>query len=308
MGANAVAGFENLTPEGERAVAELSGRRQSFFSDAWQRLKRNRLAMAGLVIIVLLFMVAILADVIAPYDPLKQNLRESHLSPSAQHLLGTDRHGRDVLSRLIFGTRISLLVGFLPQFVSLLLAIILGLVSGYYGGWVDDLIMRLADAFFAFPSLLFMMALMFVLGPGHGLMGIILGLGIVGWAGRARIMRGQVLSIKERTYVDAARAIGASTGRIIFRHVLPNCLAPLIVITTMAIPGAIMAEAGLSFIGLGVPPTTPSWGQMLEGSRQYLRQLPWLSVWPGLAILVTVLSFNLFGDGLRDALDPYLKR
>jgi peptide/nickel transport system permease protein len=307
MSADAVAGFSNLTPE-EAAVAELSGRRQSFFSDAWRRLKRNRLAMIGLVLIVILFIVAILADVIAPYDPLKQNLRESHLSPSAQHLLGTDRHGRDVLSRLIFGTRISLLVGFLPQFVSLLLAVVLGLVSGYYGGWVDDLIMRLADAFFAFPSLLFMMALMFVLGPGHGLMGIILGLGIVGWAGRARIMRGQVLSIKERTYVDAARAIGASTGRIIFRHVLPNCLAPLIVITTMAIPGAIMAEAGLSFIGLGVPPTTPSWGQMLEGSRQYLRQLPWLSVWPGLAILVTVLSFNLLGDGLRDALDPYLKR
>jgi len=307
MGAHAVADLDNLTGD-EMVVADLARRRQSFFSDAWLRLKRNKLAMIGLVIIVLLFLVAILADVVAPYDPLKQNLRASHLPPSAEHLLGTDRHGRDVLSRLIYGTRISLLVGFLPQFVSLLLAVVLGLVSGYFGGWVDDVIMRLADAFFAFPSLLFMMALMFVLGPGHGLVGIVLGLGIVGWAGRARIMRGQVLSIKERTYVDAARAMGASTGRIIFRHVLPNCLAPLIVITTMAIPGAIMAEAGLSFIGLGVPPSTPSWGQMLESSREYLRQLPLLSIWPGVAILITVLSFNLLGDGLRDALDPYLKR
>ncbi|HSJ53986.1 MAG TPA: ABC transporter permease [Anaerolineae bacterium] len=307
MGANAVARLDNLTGD-DMGVADLKRPRQSFFSDAWRRLKRNRLAMVGLVIIVVLFLVAILADVVAPYDPLKQNLRASHLTPNAEHLLGTDRHGRDVLSRLIYGTRISLLVGFLPQFVSLLLAVVLGLVSGYYGGWVDDVIMRLADAFFAFPSLLFMMALMFVLGPGHGLLGIVLGLGIVGWAGRARIMRGQVLSIKERTYIDAARAMGATTGRIIFRHVLPNCLAPLIVITTMAIPGAIMAEAGLSFIGLGVPPSTPSWGQMLESSREYLRQLPWLSVWPGLAILLTVLSFNLLGDGLRDALDPYLKR
>jgi len=307
MGANAVTSPENMTGDKPR-IADLPRPRESFFSDAWRQLKRYKLAMIGLVIIVLLFLVAILADVVAPYDPLKQNLRESHVPPNAQHWLGTDRHGRDVLSRLIYGTRISLLVGFLPQFVSLLLAILLGLIAGYYGGWIDDLIMRLADAFFAFPSLLFMMALMFVLGSGHGLMGIVLGLGIVGWAGRARIMRGQVLSIKERTYVDAARAIGASTGRIIFRHVLPNCLAPLIVITTMAIPGAIMAEAGLSFIGLGVPPTTPSWGQMLESSREYLRQLPWLSVWPGLAILITVLSFNLLGDGLRDALDPYLRR
>jgi ABC-type dipeptide/oligopeptide/nickel transport system permease subunit len=290
------------------ATASLEKSRETFVSDAWRRLKRNRLAMVGLVIIVLLFLIAIFADWLAPYDPIKQNLKESHVPPSSQHLLGTDIHGRDILSRIIYGTRISLLVGFLPQFVSLSLAILLGLLSGYHGGWIDDLIMRLADAFFAFPSLLFMMALMFVMSPQQGVLGIVLGLGIVGWAGRARIMRGQVLSIKERTYIDAAEAIGARTSRIIFRHVLPNCLAPLIVITTMAIPGAIMAEAGLSFIGLGVPPPTPSWGQMLYTGRAYIRQFPWLCIWPGLAILITVLSFNLFGDGLRDALDPYLRK
>ena len=291
-------------------IGSLSGQtgRQTFFSDAWLRLKRNRLAMVGLVIIIFLFVVAIFAPVIAPYDPNQQNLQESHALPGAKHLLGADKHGRDMLSRMIYGTRISLLVGFLPQFVSLLLAIVLGLVSGYYGGWVDDLIMRLADAFFAFPSLLFMMALMFVLGSEQGLLGIVLGLGIVGWAGRARIMRGQVLSIRERAYVESARAVGAGTSRIIFRHILPNCLAPLIVSTTMAIPGAIMAEAGLSFIGLGISPPTATWGQMLQTGREYLRQFPWLSIWPGMAILITVLAFNLFGDGLRDALDPYLKR
>jgi len=291
-------------------IGSLSGQtgRQTFFSDAWLRLKRNRLAMVGLVIILLLFVIAIFAPVIAPYDPNEQNLQESHALPGAKHLLGADKHGRDMLSRMIYGTRISLLVGFLPQFVSLLLAIVLGLVSGYYGGWVDDLIMRLADAFFAFPSLLFMMALMFVLGANQGLLGIVLGLGIVGWAGRARIMRGQVLSIRERAYVESARAVGAGTSRIIFRHILPNCLAPLIVSTTMAIPGAIMAEAGLSFIGLGIAPPTATWGQMLQTGREYLRQFPWLSIWPGMAILITVLAFNLFGDGLRDALDPYLKR
>lgn len=289
------------------ATYTLKKPRESFLSDTWRRLKRNRMAMVGLFVIVLLFLIAIFANWLAPYDPIKQNLRESHVPPSSQHLLGTDIHGRDILSRLIYGTRISLLVGFLPQFLSLGLAILLGLLSGYHGGWIDDLIMRLADAFFAFPSLLFMMALMFVMSPKQGLLGIVLGLGIVGWAGRARIMRGQVLSIKERTYIDAAEAIGARTSRIIFSHVLPNCLAPLIIITTMAIPGAIMAEAGLSFIGLGVPPPTPSWGQMLYTGRAYIRQFPWLCIWPGLAILISVLSFNLLGDGLRDALDPYLK-
>lgn len=282
--------------------------RQTFWSDAWKRLKRNRLAIFGLVIILLLFLIAIFASSLAPYDPIQQDLKNSHVSPGREHPLGTDLHGRDLLSRLIYGTRISLLVGFLPQFVSLFLAVILGLLSGYYGGWVDDLIMRLADAFFAFPSLLFMMALMFVLGPKQALLGIVLGLGIVGWAGRARIMRSQVLSVKERAYIESARAIGARNSRIIFRHVLPNCVAPLIVTTTMSIPGAIMAEAGLSFIGLGVPPPTASWGQMLYTGRAYIRQLPWLGIWPGMAIFFTVLSFNLFGDGLRDALDPYLKR
>jgi peptide/nickel transport system permease protein len=301
-----------IESEGLRVPAGVAGElttpRHTFVSDAWQRLKRNRMAMVGLVVILALFVIALLADVLAPYDPLKTDLAISHEPPSAAHPLGTDIQGRDVLSRIIFGTRVSLLVGFLPQFVSLFLAMLLGLVSGYYGGWIDDLIMRLADAFFAFPSLLFMMALMFVLGPSGGLVGIIVGLGVVGWAGRARIMRSQVLSIKERVYIDAAHAIGVPTARIIARHILPNCLAPLIVTTTMAIPGAIMAEAGLSFIGLGVPPPTPTWGQMLYTGRAYLREMPWLSIWPGMAIFITVLSLNLFGDGLRDALDPYLKR
>ncbi|MEW5866252.1 MAG: oligopeptide ABC transporter permease [Bacillota bacterium] len=280
-------------------------RTEGLYADAWKRLKRNRLAMAGLVVIVLLMLVAVFAPYIAPHDPYKQSLDDQLRPPSRKYPLGTDDLGRDVASRIIFGSRISLTVGFVAEAITLVIGVTLGAISGYFGGRVDNVIMRITDMMFAFPDLLFAIAIMFVLGPG--IYNVFIALAIVGWAGMARLVRGQVLAVREREFVEAAKAVGESDVRIIIKHILPNCLAPVIVSATLGIPGAIMSEAGLSFLGLGAQPPTPSWGQMISIGRGYLRFAPWFSVYPGLAIMVTVLAFNLFGDGLRDALDPRLR-
>jgi ABC-type dipeptide/oligopeptide/nickel transport system permease subunit len=287
------------------AEIEAEAQQTSMITDIWHRLKKHRLAMAGLAIIVVLILTAIFANVIAPYSYRDQNLDQALLSPSRDHLFGTDQFGRDLFSRIIYGSRISIAVAFLPVIVSVGIGVLLGAISGYYGGWIDLLIMRLADIMFAFPSLLFAIAIIFAIG--RGILSLFIALALVDWAGDARLIRGQVLSIRSKEYVEAARAIGMSDRRIILRHVLPNCLAPIIVTVSMSIPGVILTEASLSFIGLGVQPPTPSWGAILNDGQRFIGNAPWMAFFPGAAIFLTVLAYNFLGDGLRDAMDPFLK-
>ncbi|MFO7152141.1 MAG: ABC transporter permease [Bacillota bacterium] len=286
----------------------------SLWADAWRRLKKNRPAVAGLVVILALIIIALMAPVISPADPIKTDLPNrlkppgspSSICKNGVYLLGSDEFGRDILSRVIYGTRISLSVGIISQAIVTIIGVTLGALAGYYGGVIDMLVMRTADVLFAFPELLFYIGVMFALGPS--IYNLFIALALIGWAGVARLVRSQVLYIKEMEYVEAARAQGLSDARIIFRHILPNCLGSIIVSVTMGIPGAILSEATLSFLGLGVRPPAPSWGNMIYAARAYMLSNPWYSVWPGIAIMVTVFAFNLLGDGLRDALDPRLRR
>lgn len=279
---------------------------QSLWQDSWKRLKKNPTAMFGLYLIIFLIIVAIFAPVLAPYDPLQINLVKSVKGPSSAHWLGTDYYGRDILSRIIWGTRISMTVGFVVQFITTVIGVSVGAIAGYYGGKIDMFVMRLTDIFMAFPGLLFIIAVRVALGPG--LFNVFIAMSVVGWTGRARLVRSQVLAIRESEYIEAAKALGVKTPVIIFKHILPNCLAPVIVGVTMGIAGAIMSEAGLSFLGLGVQEPIPSWGSIVNEGLQYLRTAPWYSLFPGAAIALLVLGFNLLGDGLRDALDPRLKQ
>jgi ABC-type dipeptide/oligopeptide/nickel transport system permease subunit len=248
----------------------------------------------------------VLAPLLARHDPVRVDLLRQLQPPSAEHWMGTDVQGRDVWARLVYGARISLAVGLISQSIALAIGLTLGLIAGYYGRWVDDLVMRLADVTLAFPTLLLLIAMVAALQPS--LIVVFVTVGIVGWAGMARLVRGQVLVVRQLEYVHAARALGTPDGRIIVRHVLPNVIAPVVIATTLGMAGAIMAEAALSFLGLGVQPPTPSWGAMIADGRDLsqLRTSPWTSLFPGLAIGVTVLGFNLLGDGLRDLLDPKL--
>ncbi|MFB5083622.1 ABC transporter permease [Symbiobacterium thermophilum] len=281
---------------------------------AWDRLRQHKLAMAGLIFIVLLILMAILAPWLAPADPNKQDLFLKLAKPGTpfdalgegKYWLGADHLGRDVLSRVIYGARVSLLVGFVAEAIVMVIGVTMGALAGYYGGRVDRVIMRTVDVLFAFPDLLFAIAIMFALG--RGLINLFIALSVVGWAGMARLTRGQVLALKEREFVEGARAAGASDARVILRHILPNALGPIIVAVTLGIPGAIMSEASLSYLGLGVQPPTATWGSMIYEGRSYLRHAPWMSLAPGVMIMVTVLAFNLLGDGLRDALDPRTKK
>lgn len=280
----------------------------------WSRLRQHRLAMVGLGFIALLIIVALLAPALAPADPNKQDLFAKLAEPGTPfdelgegtYWLGADQLGRDVLSRVIYGTRISLLVGFVAQGIVLIIGVTMGSLAGYYGGRIDRLIMRTADILFAFPDLLFAIAIMFALG--RGLINVFVALSVVGWAGMARLTRSQVLSLKEREFVEGAKAAGARDWRVIFTHILPNAMGPIIVAVTLGIPGAIMSEASLSYLGLGVQPPTATWGSMIYEGKSYLKHAPWMSLAPGAMIMLTVLAFNLLGDGLRDALDPRSKR
>jgi ABC-type dipeptide/oligopeptide/nickel transport system permease subunit len=287
------------------SVEPKSVRQFSAAQDVWQRFRRNRLALTGIVIVLLLVLLAILAPLIAPYDPVQVDLDRQFTPPSAQHLFGADLFGRDLLSRVIFGARISLMIGLVPPLIAVTIGATLGVLSAYYGGWVDALIMRLADVVLAFPSLLLAMVVTYTLGAS--LYTLFIALSVVGWASAARVVRSQTLSLKERDFVVACRAVGVGDGRVMFRHIIPNCLAPILVLLTLDIPEAIMAEAGLSFLGVGAQPPTPSWGLMINEAQQYVFSAPWASILPGVAILFTVLGFNFVGDGLRDAMDPYLK-
>ena len=271
----------------------------------WRRLAANRLVLGGLVLCLLLVLVALLADVIAPYDPVALNVRHRQEAPSAQYLFGTDRLGRDILSRVIHGTRSSLRVAVTSVTVALLAGGLLGLVGGYFGGLVDLAIGRVLDVFFSFPVLLLAIAIAAMLGPGLG--NAALAIAIVYTPLFARVVRGPVISERHREYVEAARVLGASHPRIVARHVLPNVVSPMIVQASASFSHAILIEAALSYIGLGTQPPTPSWGTMLSEGRTFLETAPWMSIFPGAAIASAVLAFNLLGDGLRDALDPTLR-
>ena len=267
----------------------------------WTRFARDRWARVGLAIVALLAVAAIAAPWLAPADPLRGSLSASLHEPSRAFPFGADVQGRDVLSRVLYGARLSLAVGLGSQTVALALGVTLGLVAGYYGRWADGVIMRAADVTLAFPSLLLLIAIAAALKPS--LPAVFIVIGVVGWAGMARLVRGQVLVVRGLEYVQAARALGAPDRRVLARHVLPNVVAPVIVAATLGIGGAIMAEAALSFIGLGAQPPTPSWGAMVAEGRDLLRVAPWVSLVPGIAIGLAVLGLNLLGDGLRDALE-----
>ena len=263
--------------------------------------------MIGLLLVALLVLTAAAADWLAPADPYKVNIGHVMEAPSWEHPFGTDYLGRDVLSRVIHGGRISLAIGVIAVLISGLVGTIIGSLAGFVGGWVDEVLMRLTDIVFAFPTALFALAVMAVF-ENPTVTKIFVVLGLVGWAGIARLVRSEVISIKERDYVTAARAIGLSPLRIVVVHVLPNTVGTLSVALTLGVAGNILTEAWLSFLGLGAPPPLPSWGAMITEGQFYLTSRPWVCVFPGLAILLTVLGFNMFGDGLRDVLDPRLKQ
>ncbi len=277
----------------------------TFAQDVWRCYRRNRLAMVGAGIVVVLCGVAVFAQVIAPYNPTEVNLDIQFDPPSLQHLFGADLYGRDLLSRIIHGARISLMIGLIPSAISMGIGAALGVLAAFYGKWVDAFVMRLADVVLAFPSIILAMVVTYTLGAS--LFTLFIALSVVGWASAARVVRSQALAIKETDFIAASKSIGVSDARIMFRHIIPNCLAPILVLFTLNIPDAIMAEAGLSFLGVGAQPPTPSWGLMVNEAQQYVFSAPWASILPGLAILLTTLGFNVVGDGLRDAIDPYLK-
>jgi ABC-type dipeptide/oligopeptide/nickel transport system permease subunit len=273
-------------------------------SRAARALRVDPRAWFGVGVVALLVMLAALAPIVARHDPLTIDLINQLSPPSASHWLGTDIQGRDVWARLVYGARISLSVGVVSQTIALALGLSLGLVSGYYGGWIDEIVMRLADVTLAFPTLLLLIAMVAALQPSLGV--VFATIGVVGWAGMARLVRGQVLVVRQLEYVQASRALGGRDVRIMLVHVLPGVIAPVIIAATLGVAGAIIAESSLSFLGLGVQPPTPSWGAMIADGRDLsqLRHAPWTSLFPGLAIGAAVLGFNLLGDALRDALDP----
>lgn len=316
---------------------------QSLWREAFGRLVRNRAAVTGGIIIILLMLTAALADVIAPFSYEKQSLvhanavptwitkvfpsMKPYATPGEQYLFGADAVGRDLFSRIVYGTRVSLAVAFIGPIISLFIGVIYGSISGFFGGRVDNIMMRIVDVLYAFPGLLFIILLMaffrstlaqpepgtfaYYLGQLDakfgGLLFIMIGIGLTGWETQARMTRGQVLSVREKEYIEAARTIGATNGRIMFRHILPNILGPLIVLETLSIPGYIYTEAFLSFIGLGVNPPTPSWGSMISDGSRALRAYPNQALFPALALAITMFAFNFLGDGLRDALEPRLR-
>lgn len=278
-------------------------------SPAWiairARWRRDPLFKLGVVLLVVVLLAAVFAPLLAPRDPMRGDLANDYLAhPGSAFRLGADAQGRDVLSRVLYGARISLMVGIISQAVAVLLGVTLGLLAGYYRGWIDLLVMRLADITLAFPSLLLLIAVAAAVQPSLPVIFVVIG--AVGWAGMARLVRAQVLVLSSADFVAAARALGATDRRILLSHLLPNVRTPVIIAATLGVAGAIMAEAALSFVGLGAQPPTPSWGSMVAEGRDLLRVAPWVSVVPGLAVGVAVLGFNLVGDALREALDPTL--
>jgi ABC-type dipeptide/oligopeptide/nickel transport system permease subunit len=269
---------------------------------AFQRMLRNRAAALGLAVIGLFVVIGVLADVIAPYDPIKPDFSHLREPPSVQHVLGTDKQGRDILSRIIYGTRISMAVGFLSQGLTLIIGTVVGALAGYYGGAIDTVLMRIVDTLYAFPTMLLLIIIMAAFG--RGFVNLLVAMSITAWVGSARLVRGQVLQLKGQAFVEAAHSMGCSNSYIIVRHLLPNVLGPLMVMFSFGVPAAIMAEAGLSFLGIGLVPPTPSWGVMLNEGFAVLRSLPHVVAAPSAVIIVVMLAFMYVGDGMRDAFDP----
>ena len=267
---------------------------------------KNKLTLAGTVIIILLVFAAIFAPVLVPHDPNAQSLNQALMGPCTDYPFGTDEFGRCILSRIIFGARISLEIGLVVTAVSVAAGVALGMVAGFYGGKTDEVIMRIVDIFLAFPGLIFALVVAGLLGPGT--LNVMIALALVGWMSYARVVRGAVIAEKKKEFIETARSLGASDFYIMFRHLLPNIIAPVIVMASVGIGHAILAAASLSFLGLGAQPPAPVWGSMLSYGKSYLQTAPHLTIFPGLAIMVTVLAFNFLGDGLRDMLDPRLKK
>jgi peptide/nickel transport system permease protein len=298
--------WSSVSPAQRRLRA---GRRaQSQWAIAARHFRKNRLAMAGLVVMLLLYVITLVTPLIAPYDPAAQGdiIASRYLSPSAEHWMGTDKFGRDIFSRVLYGARISLSIGFIAVAISITLGTLIGALAGYFGGWVDAVLMRFTDMMLAFPRLVLLIVII-AMFENYSIWLVVVVLGLTGWMGTSRIVRGEVLSLREREFVQAARALGMNDLRIIGRHVIPNTMAPVIVSATLGIGLTILTEASLSFLGLGVQPPTPSWGNMVSDGRDALTQAWWIATFPGLAIVLTVVAFNLLGDGLRDALDPRLR-
>ena len=268
-------------------------------------LRENKVAAFSAVLILVFVLAAVFAPLLTPYDPKQMDIMNRLSAPSAEHLFGTDEGGRDILTRMLYGSRVSLLAGVLPTLMSMILGAALGLISGFAGGIADEIIMRVADVMLAFPSTLLAMLIMYTLGGG--LMNVFLTLSLVSWAGIARVVRSETLRLRGSVYVTAARSIGVPKARIILRHILPNCIPTLIVLFTLNVPSAILTESSLSFLGLGIQPPDTSWGLMINQGRQYLYNAPWCSFAPCIAIMLIVLAFNVLGDGLRDELDPHLQ-
>ncbi|NNU84785.1 ABC transporter permease [Geobacillus sp. BMUD] len=277
----------------------------SLWKEAWRRFRKNKIALVGAGIVFFFILVAILAPWLAPYDYKDQQLAERLQPPSETHWFGTDDFGRDIFSRVIYGARISLWVGFFSVLGSVMVGSLLGIVAGYYGRWIDGVISRLFDIMLAFPSILLAIGIVAVLGPS--LQNALIAIAVINVPNFGRLIRSRVLSIKQEEYITAAKAIGMSDWRILIHHILPNSLAPIIVQGTLAIATAIIEAAALGFLGLGAQPPNPEWGKMLSDAKDFLTQAPWTMIFPGLAIMLTVLGFNLMGDGLRDALDPRMK-
>ena len=277
----------------------------SYWHLVWRQFKKNRLAIAGAVVVLFLFVIAILAPYLAPYSPTAYDLDSILLAPGKLHLLGTDDQGRDVLSRLIFGTRISLSVGFVAVSIYVAIGIALGALAGYYGGWIDVVISRFIEVMICFPTFFLILAILAFVGPS--IYNIMIVIGLTGWTGIARLVRGEFLRLKSQDFVAAAVASGASDARIMFKHLLPNSLSPVFVSATFGVAAAILVESSLSFLGFGVPPYVPSWGGILSESREYMDVAWWLTLVPGFAIFITITAYNLVGEGLRDAIDPRMK-
>lgn len=282
----------------ESEISEKEGIKENLL----RMVRQNKLAVISAVVILLIILAAVFAPVIAPYGYSEQDLVNRLQAPSLKHLLGTDELGRDVFSRLLYGARLSLVIGIFPTAISMIIGIVLGLIAGYYGGKTDYIIMRLCDIVLAFPSLLLAMVVMYTLGSS--MMNIFIALALINWASVARVVRSETLSLKESEYVEAAHSIGVRNAVIMVRHILPNCVPSLIVLFTMNVPSSILSESSLSFLGIGAQPPTASWGLMVTAGKQFLFTQPWISLSPAVAIMIIVLAFNFLGDGLRDVLDP----